>query len=195
MSLSSHITLTCKAANFQLFLISHIRKYLTSEATQIILHSLVSSKLDYCNSIFLGISKILLNRLQSCLNIAARLATHTKKHDHITPVLQQLHWLPIEHRISFKILSMVYKGLHGLAPPYICNLFHPYTPTRSLRSSNWNLLAVPRIWTNKSGGRAFGYAAPKLYNSLPIGINTSASLPIFKKHLKTHLFMLAFEPH
>ncbi len=77
MSLSSHITQTCKAANFQLYRISPIRKYLTNDATQIILHSLVLSKLDYCNSIFYGLPKTMLNRLQSCLNSAARLATHT----------------------------------------------------------------------------------------------------------------------
>ncbi len=162
MSLSSHITQTCKAANFQLYRISRIRKYLTNDATQIILHSLVSSKLDYCNSIFFGLPKNMLNRLQSCLNSAARLATHTKKHDHITPVLQQLHWLPIEHRISFKILSLVFKALHGLAPPYICDLLHPYVPARSLRSSDQDLLEVPHVRLNK-----FGWLSQTLQFSTP----------------------------
>ncbi len=135
----------------------------------------------------------MLNRLQSCLNSAARLVTHTKKHDHITPVLQQLHWLPIEHCISFKILSLVFKALHSLAPPYICDLLHPYVPSRSCRSSDQDLLEVPRVRMNKCGGHAFEYAAPKLYNALPPNIKSSATLPIFKKHLKTHLFRLAFE--
>ena len=136
--------------NFQIkFILSYlILSYLAIDASLIILHSLVSSMLDYCNSIFFGLPKTLPNRLQSCLKGAARLATHTKKHDYITPVLQQLHWLPIEHRISFKILSLVYKALHGIAPPYIHDLLHPYTPTRLLQSSEQDLLTVPCVWTN-----------------------------------------------
>ncbi len=67
------------------------------------------------------------------------------KYDHITPIIQSLHWLPIKYRISYKILLLTYKALNGLAPAYLTSLLSRYNPTRSLRSQNSGLLVVPRI--------------------------------------------------
>jgi len=63
-----------------------------------------------------------MQKLQRLQNAAARLITGTKKFDHITPVLSNLHWLPIEHRVIFKVVLFTYKALHGLAPDYLANL-------------------------------------------------------------------------
>ncbi len=86
-----------------------------------------------------GASKATLNKLQVVQNSAARILTRTRMRDHITPVLESLHWLPVSFRVDFKILMLTYKALHGLAPQYLSELLIPYTPTRDLRSSETGL--------------------------------------------------------
>ncbi len=105
--------------------------------------------------------------VQVVQNAAARVHTRSRKYDHITPILQSLHWLPIKFRICYKILLLAYKALNDLAPAYLTNLLSRYNPTRSLRSQNSVLLVVPIIAKFTKGGRTFSYLAPKLWNSLP----------------------------
>ena len=117
-----HVNKICKTSYYHLRNISKIRKYLTEETTEILVHAFVSSKLDYCNSLLYGLPKHMISSLQSVQNTAARIVTLTKKFDHITPVLIQLHWLPVHFRILFKVLLLVYKALNGMAPLYITEL-------------------------------------------------------------------------
>ena len=77
----------------------------------------------------------LLHKLQLVQNCAARLILGGGKYEHITPLLRELHWLPVEHRINFKLLLITFKALNNLAPSYVSNLLHVYTPDRLLRSS------------------------------------------------------------
>uniref|UniRef100_A0A673KWT2 Semaphorin-6B-like n=1 Tax=Sinocyclocheilus rhinocerous TaxID=307959 RepID=A0A673KWT2_9TELE len=106
-------------------------------------------------------------------------------------ILQQLHWLPVKYRVEFKIL-VTYKALHNLAPQYLTQLLHVYTPSRALRSSSLISLVVPRIRLTTMGARSFSYAAPRLWNSLPPDIRNSDCLLTFKTRLKTYLFIQAF---
>ena len=115
-SMVEHVNKFCKTLHYHLRNISKIRKYLTEETTEILVHAFVSSKLDYCNSLLYGLPKHMISRLQSVQNTAAHIVTVTKKFDHITPVLIQLHWLPVHFRILFKVLLLVYKALNGMAP-------------------------------------------------------------------------------
>ena len=130
-----------------------------------------------------------------CQNSATQLTSRSEKFDSIIPVLAKLHWLPIPKQITFKILTKMYKAPNGLAPSYISDLLTPYIPTRSLRSSDSDLLVNPCIHTSKYDGRTFKFGAPSLYNSLPISIRLSPTLPIFKSCLKTYLFQIAFPNH
>ncbi|KAL0150320.1 hypothetical protein M9458_054428, partial [Cirrhinus mrigala] len=116
----------------------------------------------------------------------------TKKYDHISPVLSTLHWLPIKHRIDFKILLITYKALNGLAPQYLSELLSHYSPSRPLRSQNSGNLIIPRISKSTAGGRSFSYLAPKLWNNLPYNVWDADTLCQFKSRLKTHLFNLAY---
>ena len=126
-----------KSSFFHLRNISKIRKYLTKESLKVLIHAFVTSKLDYCNSLLYGLPKSLLRKLQSVQNSAARIITLSRKYDHITPVLTQLHWLPVH----FRILLLVYKCLNGMCPIYLANLLHYKKSKRSLRSvSNERLL-------------------------------------------------------
>ena len=155
-------------------------------------HAFISSKLDYCNSLYSGLDQSLLHRLQLVQNAAARLLTGKRKFDHISPVLASLHWLPVAFRIDFKILLLVFKGLNGLAPQYLTELLDLYVPARTLRSSGQVLLVPPKTKLKTKGDRAFMAAAPRLWNSLPEHIRSASSVEVFKSFLKTHLFSLAF---
>ena len=116
----------------------------------------------------------------------------SRKHEHITPILFNLHWLPINYHIMFKILLITYKAPNNLAPSYIRDLLIPYIPSRQLRSSSKNLLSIPHVNLRTYGARAFSVAAPTLWNTLPSDIKNSPSVSVFKNRLKTSLFKKAF---
>ena len=188
LSFDEHIRSITKTAFWHLRNIYQIRHYLDTDSLLILVHAFITSKLDFCNSLLIGLPKCLLKRLQSVQNAAARLVSGSRKYDHISPVLHQLHWLPVDKRIIYKILLMVFKCLHNLAPSYLSNLIIKYTPNRALRSSSKNLLVVPPSRTKGYGDRAFSVCGPKLWNNLPESLRHETKLELFKKNLKTYLF-------
>ncbi len=135
----------------------------SSNDAEKLVHAFMTSRLDYCNALLGGCPASSINKLQIVQNAAARVLTRSRKYHHITPILQSLHRLPIEFRISYKILLLAYNALNDLAPAYLTNLLSRYNPTRSLRSQNSGLLVVPRIAKSTKGGRTFSYLAPKLW--------------------------------
>ena len=154
----------------------------------------IQSRLDYCNTLYAGVSQSFLSRLQLVQNAAAYLLTSKRKREHITTILASLHWLPVHFRDHFKILLFVFKSLNGLASPYLSELLHPYTPAWSLRSADQKLLGVPKAKRKLRGDRAFSILAPNLWNSLPLHFRQAPSLSIFKSRLKTNFYYLAFDP-
>ena len=124
--------------------------------------------------------------------VFARVISKTRKYDHITPTLIQLHWLPIRQRIKFKILLLTWKSLHGLAPSYINQLLTQYVPTRTLRSSDTLFLSIHKK-ISLYGNTAFSSCAPTPWNSLPMDIHCCVSLDVLKNHLKTFLFQSAYD--
>ena len=109
---------------------------------------------------------------------------------HISPILNNLHWLPVEKRITYKVLLIVFKCLNGLSPQYLSEPLIEYKPTRTLRSCSKKLLVVPRVNTKRYGERAFSVIGPRLWNSLPQNLRDITNLEHFKKNLKTYLFKL-----
>ena len=129
-------------------------------------NALVTSKMDYCNSLMYGMNKSLVKRLQLCQNHAARIVLLRKKFDHIESYICDLHWLPVEYRIQYKILLLTYKALHPdrLAPLYLRELLEERPPPRSPRSEKDHELKTPKYRLETFGGRSFAVAAPLLWN-------------------------------
>ncbi len=139
-----------------------VKPFLPFKDFEKVIHAFVSTRLDYCNSLYVGINQSSFARLQMIQNAAARLLTGVRKREHITPVLISLHWLPVRFRIDFKVLLLVFKCLNGLAPEYLSDLLSIHNPVRSLRSSNQRQLNVQRARLKLRGDHAFSIAAPKL---------------------------------
>ena len=190
LSLDSHINKVCQTCYFYLSWIKKIRHCLTYEAAKSIVHCLVITRLDYCNGVLVGLSKNRLAKLQRVMNFAARLITGIPRDASVTDALRELHWLPIEARIRFKIALLAYKGLNGNAPGYITDMLQVYQPGRALRSQNHKLLSIPRSRT-QYGDRAFSVAAPRVWNSLPVWLRSTPNESTFRKKLKTYLFCSA----
>jgi len=191
LTFQSHITNVCKSCFYHIRAIRHIRSALTIDMSQTIACSLVCSQLDYANSVFSGISNLQLNRLQRIQNSLARVVLRAPFRSNSLSLLGQLHWLPVEFRIRFKLACLTYKTLTTNTPTYLKPLVSPYIPPRSLRSSAMGLLVEPCFRTVMDS-RAFRVAAPKEWNLLPIFVRCSNSFPSFKKRLKTHYFSMAF---
>jgi len=193
LTMESHVNNICKVCYFNLRNISKIRKNLTSSSVKTFVHTFIASRLDNCNSLLIGTPSRITLKLQKVQNAAARLITRKKYHDHITPILLDLHWLPIVFRIQFKILLLTFKCLNNFAPVYLSSLLDIYTPSRTLRSSSDNFLLVHKSARLLSfGDRSFTIQAPKLWNILPFKIRCCTSLITFKSLLKIFLFKKAF---
>ena len=191
LTMEQHISSVTKSCYHQIRSIGKIRKYITTDACRTLVQALVTSRMDYANSLLYGITQAQTARLQRLQNCAARLITRTPRHEHITPVLMELHWLPTAYRPQFKVLLLTYKALHALAPAYLSDMIKEYRPTRSLRSANKRLLVVPRTKT-QYGKRSFRHASAVLWNELPEHVKDAQTVQTFKRLLKTHLFQLAY---
>ena len=157
MNMVTHINKTCKASYFHLYNTRRIRKFLTKEATETLVHALIMGRVDYCNCLLFGLPSIHLSKLQRVQNSAARLVCSVPRYEDITSVLFSLHWLPLYYRINFKILLFTFKAIHGLAPEYVCSMIKIKQGGQyNLRSNTEILLQSPARLTKKTlGDRAF----------------------------------------
>ena len=168
LSLRQHVSYTSRTCRFHLSNISRIRKYIPHDISVVLIKSLVMSRLDYSNGLLYGLPKCTVSGLQAVQTSAARIVTQERLRDHdsMSRALMELHWLPFDKRIEYKLLLYTYKALHGLAPGYLCELVVPYEPRRVLRSAESNLLAVPPGKPGKYGSGSFVMASANLWNSL-----------------------------
>ena len=123
--MKQHVIKVCQTAYYELKRISSVRSYLTEDATKQLVTSCVLSRLDYCNSLLMGTPNSVIQPMQKVQNAAARLTLRAPRHQHCTPLLQQLHWLPISERIKYKTACMCYNSVTGSAPSYLSELL-PY---------------------------------------------------------------------
>ena len=196
LTFKSHIKHICKIFKIQNLstckILQKLQPLLSLSDAERLVHAFVSSRLDYCYALLIGIPGKNIQRLQYVQNCAARVLMRVRKHEHITPVLQSLHWLPVSAQINCKISLLTFHCLHGDASSYLKDHLNLHCPSRSLRSSNTNLLHIPRTHSRTMGDRAFFCAAPRLWNTLPPHLRAPQIVEHFKTGLKTILFTQFF---
>ncbi|KAL2086981.1 hypothetical protein ACEWY4_018040 [Coilia grayii] len=168
LSFSDHIASVARSCRYALYNIRKIRLYLTQYATQLLVQAMVISCLDYCNALLVGLPACAIKPLQRVQNAAARLVFNQPKRLHVTPLFINLHWLPVAARIQHKALTLAYKVTSGSAPTYLNVIVNAYIPSRMLRSSNANRLAVPSPKTKRGHSKLFSVVVPQLWNNLPV---------------------------
>ena len=188
LTFNSHVSAITKSCYYHIRSLRHIRSSLTDDMAKSVAVSLISSRLDYANSLLTGTSVSNLHKLQRIQNSVAKLVLQQPKIRSST-ALHNLHWLPVKHRIHFKLLTLTYKLLHSGTPSYLAHKLQPYIPARNLRSTDHDLLVQPHS-SSVIGSRAFGVSAPSVWNQLPITLRHATSLDSFRRQLKTHLFTL-----
>ena len=185
--MKNHVSKICQTSYLYIRLLRKVRSMLDLNSAKLVANALVTSRIDYCNSLLYGANKGLIHRLQLVQNSLARAVVPScRRYDHVSPVLSQLHWLPVSQRIDYKIALVTRNVLRNDEPQYLRELIQPL-PLSARRSASKNLLVVPFIKT-EMGRRSFTYSAPTVWNSLPQHIRDCPTLPTFKKKLKTHLF-------
>ena len=187
-----HINNICRSSFIQLKRLSKIKCFIDHKSLEIFIHSFITSRIDYCNSLLYGTKDFILSKLQRLQNSCARLLMNIPRFNHITPILIELHWLPVKQRIHFKICVITFKCIHGLCPQYLNELLSIHEPARNFRSNDALLLTVPFTRSPFLYSTCFYYYAPRLWNQLPFNVRSAQSLDVFKSKLKTVLFTDAF---
>ena len=182
LTLKQHVRNTAKNCFYTLKNMFKIRRCINETAAKAIVHTMITSKLDYCNAILYGLPESTLKHFTRVQNLSARFISQHGKHEHITPVLKQFHWLPIRQRIHYKVLILIFKSLNGLAPAYLEELIKR-RPMKRTRADGNNDLVIPVIKHKSFGGRSLGYGGPKLWNTLPKELKTCTNINTFRKFL------------
>ena len=198
---SKHVSSICSSCFYHIRDFSRVRRHLDTSAAIILANALVSSRLDYCNSLFYSLRQCDKKRLQHVQNTLCRIVSRKSRFTSITPERKKLHWLPIEYRIQFKINLLTFKTLNSSSPPYLKVCLNPYSSNYNTRRSNPNQLILQTVNYNKKIHSSFkhlqhsyAYSAPRLWNNLPHHVRSSPKISTFRKRLKSHLFSLAYPP-
>ena len=190
LQFKEHVVAKCRKAQSSFFMIRNIRKFLNNEACEILVLALGMSHLDYTNSILHGLPSMTLNQYQKSPEHAGKISFEQGKFSSSKEALIALHWLPIKQQIVHKILCLVHKCLHGQAPLYLQTLIQKHVPKRNLRSSmNHHKLLIPTTKCKTFADRSFSVAGPKEWNVLPLKLRSTSNHEMFRKKLKTHLFI------
>ena len=143
--MNNHVSAVCKSIHYHIRALRHIRSSISEDMTKMVPCAVVGSRLDYANSVLFGATQKNISKLQKAQNLLARVVTCSQSCSPRTVrtrtvLLQQLHWLPIKHRIDFKIANITFRTLHCSQPAYLRSSLHACHSTRSRRLSNTNLL-------------------------------------------------------
>ena len=191
MTLLNHVNNVAGICCYQLRQLRIIRRSLTTEAAHSLVRALIHTRVDYCNGLLTAGPKYLHEKLQCVLRAAARLVLQLLHRASVSDIMRrQLHWLEMPDRIRFKLCTLVFRCLHGLAPRYLSDLCTPATVHTHLRSSVTleRSLLVPRTKTKTIGPRGFYFASSAAWNAFPVHLrDPGLSLNNFKIELKTHL--------
>ena len=197
LTFEDHIDSIVKSCNIHLRNLGVLASKLSYQLRRQLVHCLVLSKLDYCNSLLFGLPESSINKLQKIENSCVRFLfgyQQMKKWDSVTPFLKKAHFLPIKERIEYKVALLAFKCINNIAPSYLAKCIKiKDQPMKTLRTdSDYFLLQVPAVPKLKRTERSFSHCAPLVWNKLPYSLRTKSDIGIFKRELKTHLFRRVF---
>ena len=181
LTFEKHVSSVTSTSAYHLKNIEKIKRYLTKEDTEKLVHAFISTKLDYCNSLLYGLNVSESSKLQSVQNRAARVVLGLSPYVSVTDdMLDDLHWLKVDQRIIYKLLLLVHKFFINSGPHWF---------SRQLMIIDYDRRLLQKFYFNsKSGRRSFSYAAPRFWNSLNEDIRLLNDTIKFKANIKTVLY-------
>ena len=188
VTMRTQVTQTCSKCFAALRQLRSIRRSVSNDVMQSLIVALVFSRLDYCSAILAGLPKQLLDRLQSVQNAAARLIFKACRQDHIQPLLRRLHWLRTPERVSFRLVVLVYRCLHGSAPGYLASDLGlrssaRVTPKRTSTTALFDYISAGRFTHC-----AFYHWRPRLSSDCCIGLEQFAVVASFSQQTENRTF-------
>ena len=189
MTTTTHINRLSSQLFNTLQAINKIRYLLDNDTTKIVMQALIISRLDFCNSQYIGSMQKDLQKLQQIQNMASRIIYQKGKYDSVTPCLMDLHWLCIQERVVYKVAVLMFCCIiDDTTPVYLKDLVHNRRTNRSLRSYIWKNLSTTQHKLSQVQNSSFASVGLRIWNDLPLYIKAASSLTVFKKLLKTYLF-------
>ena len=167
--------------------IGQIRKFLPRKTIERGVSAMITSRINYCNVLLYGTSGKNLVKLQRLQNVAAKIIVGGSRYERVTTILRELHWLPVESRIHFKIMVLVHRAVNDTGPVYLQELVNMSRTGWSLRSQSDRLLTRPRT-RSRTGDATFVSAAADLWNNLPLNLRLIEDICSFRTALKAHYF-------
>ena len=197
-----HINKITSSCIYTIRNVAWIRHLLDLDTTKTLMQALVLSRMDYCNSLLLGCSGYLLQKLQRVQNMACRVVCQCTKFEHISPFLADIHWLKVKERIDYKVLTIMHKCVNGQAPRYLTELLDADAAVdpslgqyvHNLCSNHMGYLRTTQSRLTQVHKQSFSSMGPRLWNDLPLHIRLIHNFSDFKAKLKTHLFRLSYGP-
>ena len=199
LTMARQISAVTKSSFYHIRDLRRLSRFLPRSTIITLANALVSSRLDYCNSLFYGITAKQLRRLQSVQSTLCRIIFRGNRFSSVTPYLKELHWLPVKHRIQFKLGLLTYNAINTSSPAYLFHHINRYSSSRNIRRSDSNNLILDTPFYNSTVhnhfsyfSHSFSYSAPRLWNSFPLSVRSASSSSSFRHRLKGYLFNLAF---
>ena len=192
LTMEKQINSIRKSCSYSLHKLQHIRYGLDVPTRILLIKTFVLSQIDYCNILFLNTPDYLLQRLQLVLNACIRFIYDLKKREHVTSYLEKPHILPVKQRIVYKSCLMTYKVINRLGPVYLNDVVKKFSDDIA-NSVHFTRSLCDVMMLKPSGKNPISEKLVMHWNSLPISLRYATDLEQFKKDLKTHLFIHAFQ--
>ena len=186
-----HISCVVSSCFAKLCQINRVKRSFDKETLELLITSLVFSKMLYCSSVWSNTTLQNINRLQSIQNFASKIVTNSRKFDHVTPLLRELNWLPVKEQLFHRDSVLTFKCQNYLAPQYLTSKFTKRSNIHTRNTRTRNSLQIP-LYRTAIGQRTFSYRGAYTWNNLHNELRQSASLASFKRALKDTLLRQTF---
>jgi hypothetical protein len=177
------VTALCMSILGQIIRIKHV---FSKELLIIIINALVFSKLFYCSSVWSSTSGKNIKKLQYIQNFAARIISGHRKYDHVTPILKELHWIPVKEHLYHRDAVLAFKCMNGMVPEYLSSQFTARGAVSGRITRQSGQLNIP-LFISATGQKTFQYRITKLWNELPSNLKLNRTISSFKTELKNIL--------